>query len=66
MNKHTEAHYSRLKNARVIGIEEGNDGIVGLALQLADERHSVVIAWVLRDPEGNGPGWLDIEEDVLE
>ena len=24
--------------------------------------YDVITVWVLRDPEGNGPGWLDIEE----
>jgi hypothetical protein len=64
MNKNLEKHLKRLNGARIIQPIEGNDGIVGFEMQLMGKKGKmpIVDVWILRDPEGNGPGWLEIEE----
>lgn len=46
--------------------DEGSEGLYGLRITL-NEIQAVpvkVIAWIQADPEGNGPGFLSIEDDV--
>lgn len=53
-------HYSQLICRKVIGVVRmpaGETGEEMYGLLFDDE----TIAWILRDPEGNGPGFLEIE-----
>jgi len=34
----------------------------GLVLRHPDRPIAKTIAWIMSDSEGNGPGWLDLEE----
>ncbi len=41
--------------------------VYGLQIEMPAESgqpHKVLHAWILCDPEGNGPGFLDIQEEV--
>jgi len=51
-----------LRGATVEAITD-DGGFVGLVFRCADGQQRV--AWVQRDPEGNGPGWLEIEVTKL-
>lgn len=55
-------HYNQLKGLTVVDVvqdgNKGNDQCWGL--QMSNGK----IAWIMCDPEGNGPGFLSIEEDV--
>jgi hypothetical protein len=53
------SHLSRLIEFKVDGIVKSTSGLYGLVLKLEQER---LIVWIMSDPEGNGPGFLDIEE----
>jgi len=53
-------HYTQLVGRKVVGLvqspaQDGDDETYGL---LFDDK---TVAWILRDPEGNGPGFLEIE-----
>ena len=55
-------HLSRLVGRRVTGIaldseSEADFGEPCYGLRFANG----LVAWIMRDPEGNGPGFLDIE-----
>jgi hypothetical protein len=61
----TREHLKTLIGGHIIGVEDDggtqvHDRRYGLRIQLRDG--NVFIAWILRDPEGNGPGFLDYEE----
>lgn len=69
---HTRAHLEQLVGSKILSITEDGEGWYGLVLErpiksAAPSRHiigsEIVVAWISRDPEGNGPGWLQIEED---
>jgi len=58
MNK---AYLNRIKGMTITDIVEDKSdleigSVVGLVLD------GTTIVWVLRDPEGNGPGFLEIQE----
>ena len=57
-------HYSQLVGYTVTGLavddsDEDNFGDPWMGLPLQNGKRTK-IAWVLMDPEGNGPGFLDI------
>jgi len=58
MNKRLE----KLIGGTIHGIVVDADGAPCLDIRLPDGRH--VYAWVMRDPEGNGPGWLHIQDET--
>jgi len=51
-----------LKGAVVADVVISTDGCIGLVLldHTRPPRTTMRTAWVTQDPEGNGPGWLDI------
>jgi len=54
----TVKHLSQLKGKTVkaINVDDQDDRVYGL------EFEDGTTAWILCDPEGNGPGFLDIQE----
>lgn len=51
-------HLSKLKGKTVLDIvKDPSDGDDFYGLHFTDD----TVAWVMRDPEGNGPGHLDIQ-----
>lgn len=53
-----EKHLNRLvgqKIKRVVKDSSDEEAVYGLEFETG------MIAWILQDPEGNGPGFLDIE-----
>jgi len=52
-------HYGKLtgKTVKAIVTDGGIEGGECYGLQFTDG----TIAWIMRDPEGNGPGWLDLQ-----
>lgn len=66
MSSHMKKHLSALIGAKVLSVVDdgddyGSDTIYGLRVKKADGTFAIV--WVLRDPEGNGPGFLDFEDE---
>jgi len=61
---HTLNHLVSLIGGRITSVETAGDGRRGTmyGLTVVKDSGEEVICWILRDPEGNGPGWLDIEE----
>lgn len=62
---HMRDHLQQLVNSTIMSVEDDGgrdtrDRLYGLRIRKADGTE--VIAWILRDPEGNGPGHLDVEE----
>lgn len=57
-------HLRDLIGATVLGVVDDDaprpHRVYGLRLRR--QNGTEVIAWILRDPEGNGPGWLDKDE----
>lgn len=51
-----------LINGKLVRIAE-EAGYVGLVFRCTDGAERV--AWVLRDPEGNGPGWLEVDRSAM-
>jgi hypothetical protein len=48
---------SQLVNAKVTAIaRDPDDNVYGLKFDTG------VVAWILQDPEGNGPGHLEVEQ----
>jgi hypothetical protein len=58
--RHLKDRLQPLVGAKLESIEigTGNDAALDLILRLPDGRSVLLGVW--RDPEGNGPGWLDI------
>ncbi len=56
--------YSQLVGAKVTAVvrDAGKDGDMDecFGLQFSNGK----IAWIMCDPEGNGPGFLDIQDDL--
>lgn len=57
MTKVEKDHYSRLAGRRITRIVESDDDEHIPGFELDDGK----TVWILRDPEGNGPGFLEIE-----
>ncbi len=58
MNQYLEKHLKPLIGQKIIGlIEDPEGGFYGFRVE------GGVNVWVLCDPEGNGPGHLDIVKD---
>lgn len=60
MLKYERDHYERLVGYTVASIGEDDEGFP--ALLLTHETLEPMFAIVSQDPEGNGPGWLFVEE----
>ena len=63
-------HYRRLIGATIRGIVQDTAAAPETTYGLEYERRDHLvgkpltgIAWILRDPEGNGPGFLEFEEE---
>lgn len=44
--------------ATIVGFADDDEGTFGLIIQKGKQQKKVL--WVLRDPEGNGPGFLEL------
>lgn len=52
-------HYLQLAGLTITGlVKDDSDDKLIYGLKLSDGK----IAWILQDPEGNGPGFLDITQ----
>jgi hypothetical protein len=61
--KHLEGKLLPLVGAELVGVQTDKDDFDDEWLCLVLKKDGKVTAlWVSRDPEGNGPGWLDIAE----
>lgn len=59
---YTAEHLHQLVGKKVTGIakdEDGGEFDTAYGLMFDDG----TIAWIMCDPEGNGPGWLDIAKE---
>ena len=57
--KFMEQHLGQLVGMTVTGL--ANDGAGNWGIMLENKSKQKLAAWISRDPEGNGPGWLQIE-----
>ena len=55
-------HFNPILGKKVVGIVHDPSGGDNLFPQLGLRFEDDTIAWILRDDEGNGPGWLEIVE----
>ena len=66
MNKRMEQHYRQIVGATIIGLAvDDTDNDFGddiWALKLKTKNGRAAIAWIMADPEGNGPGFLAIDD----
>lgn len=57
-------HLRDLLGATILSVVDDGEPVLrrtyGLRLRRQDGTET--IAWILRDPEGNGPGWLEKQE----
>lgn len=65
---HIRNHLAALEGALILAVvhDGGKDTprrVYGLRVKRKDG--TFAIAWILRDPEGNGPGFLDFEDEPL-
>lgn len=65
---HIREHLTQLVGAMIIGVvndggKQHYDRTYGLRVKKRDG--SFTIAWILRDTEGNGPGFLDFEDEPV-
>ena len=42
------------------GFFDHNEGVIGMRIE---NKGKVYCCWIIMDPEGNGPGWIDIQEE---
>ena len=66
MNKQVEQHYQQIVGATITGLavdDTNNDfGDDIWALKLTTKDGRAAMAWIMADPEGNGPGFLAIDD----
>ena len=66
MNKQVEQHYQQIVGATITGLAvDDTDNDFGddiWALKLETKNGRAAIAWIMADPEGNGPGFLAIAD----
>lgn len=65
---HVREHLKQLVGAKILGVvddgsKESHDRAYGLRVKKISGQFA--IAWILRDPEGNGPGFLDFEDEPV-
>ncbi len=53
---------NRVIGGRVVDVEvlDGDDPLACLVVERADGTE--VLLWIMCDPEGNGPGWIDVQD----
>jgi hypothetical protein len=67
MNKQMEQYYQQIVGATITGLavddtdNDFGDDLWALKLKTKDGR--AAIAWIMADPEGNGPGFLAIDAE---
>lgn len=70
MKHEAPSEYKKLVGMKVMGIvvDPGEDGFIPMVfgIQLSGTtkgKKKNIIAWILCDPEGNGPGFLSVEDE---
>jgi hypothetical protein len=58
MQQYMQRHLAPLVGRKIVGLLEDEDDETRVGFQLDNGMH----VWVLQDPEGNGPGFLEIEK----
>ena len=64
-------HYKKLRGKFLVDVVEDKDGVngepmYGLVFKSSPKDRKPSVAWIYRDEEGNGPGFLDILEVDLD
>lgn len=63
---HLIDHLMSLQGGTVLGVAVTTDDVsdhdrtAALIIEVKGKKYN---CWIMRDPEGNGPGWLDIEDE---
>lgn len=57
-----EKMYAKLVGGKIVGVARDSEEPEQKGLEIQMPNGQRVIAWILQDPEGNGPGCLDIVE----
>lgn len=63
---HLVEHLMSLQGGTILGVAVTTDDVGAhdrIAALIVEKDGKKMNCWILRDPEGNGPGWLDIEEE---
>lgn len=61
MPKHIEKHLVQILDGKVVSLAwDDESDMAGLIIQVP--KGATKICWILCDPEGNGPGHLDISD----
>lgn len=65
MNAYLKKHLKQLIGGKIEALVEDpdDDEYLGLAVRMPTGKLKIV--WPLRDPEGNGPGHLDIQDNEV-
>ena len=61
MNAHMVKHLSQLAGKKIVGLIEDKD-TSDIGEVVGFELNDGTLVWIMRDPEGNGPGHLDIQK----
>lgn len=62
MTPYEHKHYKYLVGKQITGLVESQDDGTGTGDTIGFELEDGSVVWILCDPEGNGPGFLEIQK----